>query len=302
MRYSILTQQPRAIEWKFSLSECFLFAFLFEVPAWAENVDIEGETFYHCSRFKVLEEMPILTDKADTVYRLFKELDLRGVIKYQKLDGRDFIKITEKGTFWNKSSSEKNPSRAKNSENFPNELGKKSEKNSEKNPTDYIIREDIITTIDKDTPNGVFDPENVEDYEAKAAAILEAEKAAADLKAKQDAEKEKVAPKRKSQLSPVTIAMFGSFDNPTDALNAWNDWEQYKRDEKSQCFKTEQSRQLAIDNLCQLAFQKSEKAKKIIDQSRGQLWAGLFPLRQQTNIAQHVNNSKIIQSSKYDKY
>lgn len=154
MRYSLLIQQPKAIEWKLSPSEGYLFAFLFEVPTWAEAEKIDGKTFYYCSRFKVIEEVPFLTEKPDTVYKMFRSLDEKGVIKYRKKGDKDFLHITPKGATWNKATSEKNPSSEGDSEKNPNDLGKKSEPASEKNPTDNIIIEDQEINNQSTPPNG----------------------------------------------------------------------------------------------------------------------------------------------------
>ena len=82
---------------------------------------------------------------------------------------------------------------------------------------EYIVtignKEDLVTSSNKDTPDGVFAPENLTDFERqieqqKAQEKFEAaqlEKAQADLKAKQDAEKEKnLRQKKKREYEPKT--------------------------------------------------------------------------------------------------
>lgn len=112
---------------------------------------VNGQIFYHASRNKVMEELPMLTDKSDTIYRIFRHLaaDERALIQYEKVGRKDLIRLTDRGKKWN---SEKNPSSADNSENFPTELGKKSENNSEKNPTNKYTNI-ISTTIDNSLSN-----------------------------------------------------------------------------------------------------------------------------------------------------
>lgn len=107
--------------------------FLSTLSTWAEPVMIDGELYFFASRNKVLDELPMLTDKPDTVYRLYKSLNEKSVIDYMKQGRKDLVRLTAKGKKWN---SEKNPSLVQNSENFPNKLGKKSESNSENFPTD----------------------------------------------------------------------------------------------------------------------------------------------------------------------
>jgi hypothetical protein len=145
MKYSIHIDQVHAIEWDLNLSEAACFSFCYTLPSWAETVIIDGEVYYFASRTKVIKELPILTDKSDTVYRLYKSIDEKGLIKYRRFSGKDCIQITAKGKEWN---SEKNPSKETDSENFPNELGKKSETDSENFPTyNNTIKDN--STIDK---------------------------------------------------------------------------------------------------------------------------------------------------------
>jgi len=132
MKYSINIDQINALDWGLSLSEAAVFTYLFNVPTWADAIQIEGQTFYFAARQKTCQDIPLISDKPDTIYRIYRALHEKGVISYLKHMGRDCMKITEKGKGWN---SEKNPSSIV-------ELGKKSEstrkifrKNSEKNPT-----------------------------------------------------------------------------------------------------------------------------------------------------------------------
>lgn len=132
MKYSIHIDQVHAIEWKLNLSEATCFSFCYALPSWAETVVIDGEVYYFASRTKVIKELPILTDKVDTVYRLYKAIDEKGLIRYRRFNGKDCIQITAKGKEWN---SEKNPSKEMNSENFPSDNGKFSELGVENFPT-----------------------------------------------------------------------------------------------------------------------------------------------------------------------
>lgn len=135
MKHIILINQLKAVEWGLNLSQAAIFAFCYELPAWAETVIINDEIFYFAARQKGVIEMPIVTEKPDTIYRIFKTLEERGLVVWRKFDGKDCIKLTEKAKLWN-------------SENFPS-VGKKSEitrkkirDNSENFPT-------YTNTIDK---------------------------------------------------------------------------------------------------------------------------------------------------------
>lgn len=141
MRFSTYLNNAKCMEWKINAQQGILFALLYEAPAWAKEEIIENRTYYFVSRNLILEELPMFFEKSDTVYRNLKVLQEKGLIEYIKQGKKDLIRITIKGKTWNEfkeNSSEKNPSSEQNSEKNPNNLGKKSEKeskNSEKNPT-----------------------------------------------------------------------------------------------------------------------------------------------------------------------
>jgi len=107
---------------------------------WADKMVIGNEVFYKISKKKIITELPLLTDKEDTVYRLMKQLEEKELISIKKIDGVDHIATTKKCADWNrKSNSEINPSfgnKSDYSEINPKTLGNKSEQHSEINPTD----------------------------------------------------------------------------------------------------------------------------------------------------------------------
>lgn len=142
MKYSILINQKRALEWELTTSEAVIFSWIYELCSWADSLIYNGETYYHASRAKACEELPLVTDKLDTMYRLYKSLEKKGLISIVILDKKDYIALTEKGKLWYY-------------ENELPELGKKSEEtrknfreNSEKNPTyKYISNKDTNDNI-----------------------------------------------------------------------------------------------------------------------------------------------------------
>jgi hypothetical protein len=127
MRYNININNKKAVEWGLNIQQAYLFVFFYELPSWANSITYEGETYFFASKNKALEEMPLLTNKRDTMYRYYKQIEDKGLIKSVKFEGKDYVCLTEKGKQWNWESepSEKNP----------NKVGKKSESPSEKNPT-----------------------------------------------------------------------------------------------------------------------------------------------------------------------
>ena len=131
MRYTISIDQTHSIEWGLSLSEAALFSFIYSLPAWAEQIHVNGQTWFFASRNKAIDEMPIITDKADTIYRLYKSLQQKNIIEWQKFGEKDCIKITEKGKQWNSL----NTTLGNKSESTRKNIRNKAEKNPTYNST-----------------------------------------------------------------------------------------------------------------------------------------------------------------------
>lgn len=128
MRYSSTINNVKSKEWNLTIQQAYLFSWFYELPSWANKVMIENEIFYFASKNKAVEELPILTDKTDTMYRYYKQLEYIGLVVIKKIDNKDYIALTNKGKEWNFCKSD-------NSENNPTLLGNLSENNSENNPT-----------------------------------------------------------------------------------------------------------------------------------------------------------------------
>ena len=131
MRYTISIDQTHSIEWGLSLSEAALFSFIYSLPAWAEQIHTKGETWFFASRNKAIDEMPIITDKSDTIYRLYKSLQSKGIIRWEKFGEKDCILITEKGKNWNSSKTDG----GNKSEDARKNIRNKAEKNPTYNST-----------------------------------------------------------------------------------------------------------------------------------------------------------------------
>lgn len=143
MRYSITLNNQKCLEWQLNSTQGILVALLNEASSWAKEEIINGNVYYFVSRNLILKELPMFFEKADTVYRNLKILAEKGIIEYIKYQGKDLIRLTEKGKTWNyleteleNQNSEIFPNIKDNSEKNPSKFGKKSENNSEKNPTD----------------------------------------------------------------------------------------------------------------------------------------------------------------------
>lgn len=162
MQFSLLINQDKALEWGLNAQQAMLFAFLYEVPSWARPTEKGGVIYYHISKGKVVDELPLLTDKPDTVYRLMKQLEEKGVVSLTSSGPFTLMAITEQGKTWNRddilprknlrpNSSAKEgqlprknirPKRELTSDKSPTNLGEKSDLTSDKSPTDHITRSD----------------------------------------------------------------------------------------------------------------------------------------------------------------
>ena len=146
MQYTITINQPKALEWGLNAQQTLLFAFVYECPSWANPIKTDSGIYFALSKAKIVEELPLLTDKPDTAYRLLKALRDAGLIELSSTSSITLIRLTEKAKEWNRKidGSEKYPtSDALNgrkkirstSDKSPSKVGKKSVSGSDKSPT-----------------------------------------------------------------------------------------------------------------------------------------------------------------------
>ena len=128
MRYNTTINNVKAKEWNLDIKLAYLFAWMYELPSWADKSTIEGKDYYFASKNKAIDELPLLTDKRDTMYRYYKQLESLNLIEIKKIDTKDYICLTSKAKEWNGYKSD-------TSDKNPNKLGYKSENPSDKNPT-----------------------------------------------------------------------------------------------------------------------------------------------------------------------
>jgi len=138
MQFTVMINQTKAIEWGMNAQQAMLFAFIYQVPSWARPVVVDGKTYYAISKAKIIEELPLLTDKPDTAYRLLKALEVIEVITLSSTPKITLIRLTEKGREWNRS------------DFYPSEVGNFSEVRSEIFPTNQITNNQI-TNNQKDS-------------------------------------------------------------------------------------------------------------------------------------------------------
>ena len=158
MQYTITINQPKALEWGLNAQQTLLFAFVYECPSWAKPVKTDGGIYFALSKAKIVEELPLLTDKPDTAYRLLKALRDAGLIELSSTSSITLIRLTEKAKEWNRKidGSEKYPTsdaldgRKKirsTSDKSPSKVGKKSEPGSEKSPTNQVTNNQVTNQV-----------------------------------------------------------------------------------------------------------------------------------------------------------
>lgn len=130
MQFTVTINQAKALDWGLNAQQALLFAFVYECPSWAKLFKTDKGDFYALSKAKIVEELPLLTDKPDTAYRLLKAIAGAGLINLSSTNNITLVQLTAKGKEWNKKldGSEKYPTKEE-------KVGKKSEPGSEKSPT-----------------------------------------------------------------------------------------------------------------------------------------------------------------------
>jgi hypothetical protein len=162
MQYRTLIDNVAAKEWGLTINQAYILDWLIQFQLDAQKLVIDGDIYFFASRNKAVAELPLLTDKADTVYRYYKQLEDFGLVAIKKIDNKDYVNITSKcSSTWGKwkggkIGSDLNPTLGNISDHSdlnPKTLGFESENNSDLNPTYYTINTNH-TTIDKTTNAG----------------------------------------------------------------------------------------------------------------------------------------------------
>ena len=154
MQYTVTINQVKALEWGLNSQQALLFAFVYGCPSWTKPIKTDDGIFFALSKAKIIEELPLLTDKPDTAYRMLKALEEAGLIELSSTSNITLFRLTEKAIEWNQKldGSEKYPTPPQNkgrkkirstSEKNPSEVGEKSEQGSEKSPTNQDTSQDL---------------------------------------------------------------------------------------------------------------------------------------------------------------
>lgn len=105
MRYNLFINQVKVMEWGLNLAQASVFSVLNEAHSWASSTIFDGEVYYWFSKSKLIKELPVVTDKPDTIKRHLAALEKLGLIRRKTVvEGNNtynYIAITEKGKQWN---------------------------------------------------------------------------------------------------------------------------------------------------------------------------------------------------------
>lgn len=143
MQYVILINQLKALEWGLDLRLSALFAFLYQVPSWADQIRLENQIWFHISKSKLADELPILTDKPDTIYRQMRGLADKGLIEMTSSGPRTLFRLTEEGKKWNRKVGKQ--SEVSGHKRKSKKVGRKSEVTPDANPS-YPGSESEVTS------------------------------------------------------------------------------------------------------------------------------------------------------------
>ena len=97
MQYTVTINQVKALEWGLNSQQALLFAFVYESPSWANPIKTDTGIYFALSKAKIVDELPLLTHKPDTAYRLLKALRDAGLIELHA----EGVRLTDKGREWN---------------------------------------------------------------------------------------------------------------------------------------------------------------------------------------------------------
>ena len=101
MRFNTNINNVKCIEWGLNATQGALFDLLNQLASWASTVIINDVVYYHISKNKIIEELPLFFRKRDCVYRNLKILKNKKLINHVFLGGKDLVCLTDSGKSWN---------------------------------------------------------------------------------------------------------------------------------------------------------------------------------------------------------
>ncbi len=101
MKSQLVIDQIRAIEWGLTLSEALLFSYLIILDINERKVRFNERFYFEANKEYLIKKVPLSTMKIDTMYRLLKSLQKKGLIDYLKEGKTDLVSVLDKGKKWN---------------------------------------------------------------------------------------------------------------------------------------------------------------------------------------------------------
>lgn len=130
---TLYIDQVFALRHELTQSEAAVFWFFTRLSNWAESVYIDGRVYYFAAKPMACSNLPIVTTKVDTMYRIYKSLAKKGLVMLEKHGTKDLVHVVpEYAKQWN------NANYRENSESNPSQVGIKSEfgRNQIRKPSD----------------------------------------------------------------------------------------------------------------------------------------------------------------------
>ena len=153
MLYNVNINIPYCCKHWLKFEHASLLVLFMKSQTWADTMEYKGKVYYRLNMTKIKSDLPILSDKDDTIYRYIKTLIEKWMV--EKVPKVDYYRCT---TLWieydyHTTTINNNDSQSDESEKNPTPIGKKSE--SEKFPTynntnakdnnDYSITNNILS-------------------------------------------------------------------------------------------------------------------------------------------------------------
>ncbi|OOH89514.1 hypothetical protein BMT54_06375 [Pasteurellaceae bacterium 15-036681] len=151
MRYSVHINHLRCVEWDIRIEIGGIVDLINQASSWATAVVINGVTYYWVEPSKVAEELAAAKWKTDTVRRHFNALKDKEIIDFLKMDGKYYVRLTEKGATWNQVTPIRDAEKNSRPENDSKQTRKNFRESAEKNSADKYIQ-DINNNQDHSSP------------------------------------------------------------------------------------------------------------------------------------------------------
>lgn len=119
---TLYIDQVFALRHNLTQSEAAVFWFFTRLSNWAESIVIGGRIYYFAAKPMACSNLPIVTTKVDTMYRIYRSLEKKGLVMLEKHGTKDLVHVvSEYAKQWN------NANYRENSDLNPTKLGIKSE-------------------------------------------------------------------------------------------------------------------------------------------------------------------------------